>query len=640
MQALARMRMVRTSSIAAGGLPVGFAVWVDAPWAYRAVMASSGLLFLLAALFCTRMPDRALNGHRTPASVASVLANRPYIALIAVYGALTLSTIVLGVGLPLWVVGHSAAPSWIVGAFKFLNTLCVIAWQARANRGTDRLERALGRLRTGGVFAAISSAAVLAMGSNGVFGDIAIVLIVVAMFSMGEVFPGSRRSGCGARAYSPGAAADLHGRLQRGVRRRDGHRAVDGDGDRRGPRVGLERARRSASERQSINGTSVVTEDNNFYPAHADIVHARMREALALATEAVGLSDPNPRVGCVLTDASSRVIGRGHTQQAGGAHAEVMALRDAAAGGESVVGATAYVTLEPCSHCGRTPPCCNALIDAGLRRVVVALRDANPVVAGFGLARLREAGIDVVELPDGALRDEAQRLNVGFLFRMRHGRPWVRMKLAASLDGKTAMPDGDSKWITAEAARRDGHAWRRRAGAILTGVGTVLADDPELDARLFPTARQPLRIVVDSMLRTPVGARLLNAGEPVRIYYASARMNDGRKETLESRRADLRHLPNTAGGLDLQALIGELGQEGINELHVEAGGNLNGALIRAGLVDKLLIYVAPRLIGAGRDLAALASAGTVGKSPVFRFIQTDQVGQDVRLLAVRAEKSN
>ncbi|WP_232439521.1 bifunctional diaminohydroxyphosphoribosylaminopyrimidine deaminase/5-amino-6-(5-phosphoribosylamino)uracil reductase RibD [Burkholderia ubonensis] len=383
-----------------------------------------------------------------------------------------------------------------------------------------------------------------------------------------------------------------------------------------------------------------MTEDNNFYPAHADIVHARMREALALATEAVGLSDPNPRVGCVLTDASNRVIGRGHTQQAGGAHAEVMALRDAAAGGESVVGATAYVTLEPCSHFGRTPPRCNALIDAGLRRVVVALRDANPVVAGFGLARLREAGIDVVELPDGALRDEAQRLNVGFLFRMRHGRPWVRMKLAASLDGKTAMPDGDSKWITAEAARRDGHAWRRRAGAILTGVGTVLADDPELDARLFPTARQPQRIVVDSMLRTPVGARLLNAGEPVRIYYASARMNDGRKETLESRRADLRHLPNTAGGLDLQALIGELGQEGINELHVEAGGNLNGALIRAGLVDELLIYVAPRLIGAGRDLAALASAGTVGKSPVFRFIQTDQVGQDVRLLAVRAEKSN
>ncbi|MXN73970.1 hypothetical protein GR157_04350 [Burkholderia sp. 4701] len=188
MQALARMRMVRTSSIAAGGLPVGFAVWVDAPWAYRAVMASSALLFLLAALLCTRMPDRALNGRRTPASVASVLANRPYIALIAVYGALTLSTIVLGVGLPLWVVGHSAAPSWIVGAFKLLNTLCVIAWQARANRGTDRLECALGRLRTGGVFAAISSAAVLAVGSNGMFGDIAIVLIVVAMFSMGEVF--------------------------------------------------------------------------------------------------------------------------------------------------------------------------------------------------------------------------------------------------------------------------------------------------------------------------------------------------------------------------------------------------------------------------------------------------------------------
>ncbi|RQS16425.1 bifunctional diaminohydroxyphosphoribosylaminopyrimidine deaminase/5-amino-6-(5-phosphoribosylamino)uracil reductase RibD [Burkholderia sp. Bp9002] len=363
-----------------------------------------------------------------------------------------------------------------------------------------------------------------------------------------------------------------------------------------------------------------------------------MREALTLAAEAVGLSDPNPRVGCLLTDTSNRVIGRGHTQRAGGAHAEVMALRDAAAGGESVAGATAYVTLEPCSHFGRTPPCCHALIDAGVRRVVVALRDANPVVAGFGIARLREAGIDVVELPDSTLRDEARRLNVGFLFRMRHGRPWVRMKMAASLDGKTALPNGVSKWITAEAARRDGHAWRRRAGAVLTGVGTVLADDPELDVRLRPTARQPLRIVVDSMLRTPASARLLNGGEPVRIYYADAHMNDGHKEILESRRAELRHLPNVAGRVDLQALIGELGQEGINELHVEAGGNLNGALIRAGLVDELLMYIAPRLIGAGRDLAALASAGTLGESPVFRFIQADLVGQDVRLIAVREEQ--
>lgn len=371
--------------------------------------------------------------------------------------------------------------------------------------------------------------------------------------------------------------------------------------------------------------------------AHAGIVNGRMREALTLAAEAVGLSDPNPRVGCVIADASNRVIGRGHTQQAGGPHAEVMALREAAAHGEPVAGATAYVTLEPCAHFGRTPPCCNALIDAGVARVVVALRDPNPVVAGQGIARLRDAGIDVIELPRGALRDDARRLNVGFLFRMRTGLPWVRLKAAVSLDGKTALPDGASKWITAEAARRDGHAWRRRAGAILTGVRTVLADDPALDVRLVDSVRQPLRIVVDSTLRTPADARLLNAGEPARIYHAQPHGFDERKQTLGARRAELRPLPDGSGRVDLRALIAELGREGINELHVEAGGELNGALIRAGLVDELLVYVAPRLLGQGLDLAALASAGTVGEAPAFDFVGADLIGQDVRLIAVRRD---
>src|SRR4051812_46752903 len=223
--------------------------------------------------------------------------------------------------------------------------------------------------------------------------------------------------------------------------------------------------------------------------------HDPMRSALALAAEAIGLSDPNPRVGCVIVGADGRVIGQGHTQEAGGAHAEVMALRDAAARGETCAGATAYVTLEPCSHHGRTPPCCDALIAAGLGRVVYALDDPNPLVAGQGATRLRAAGITV---ESGPLADEARELNIGFFSRMQRARPWVRLKAAASLDGRTALNNGASQWITGPSARADGHAWRKRAGALLTGVGTVLDDNPRLDVRLVETARQPLRVIVDS----------------------------------------------------------------------------------------------------------------------------------------------
>ena len=222
-----------------------------------------------------------------------------------------------------------------------------------------------------------------------------------------------------------------------------------------------------------------------------------MHEALALAQHAIGLSEPNPRVGCVVTAPDGRVIGRGFTQQAGGAHAEVMALRDVLARGGSARGATAHVTLEPCSHHGRTGPCCDALVDAGIARVVMALQDPNPLVAGQGAARLRAAGVVVDE---GLLADESRELNIGFFSRMQRGRPWVRMKAAITLDGRTALENGASQWITGEAARADGHAWRRRAGAILTGVGTVLDDNPRLDVRLIETAHQPLRVIVDSRL--------------------------------------------------------------------------------------------------------------------------------------------
>jgi diaminohydroxyphosphoribosylaminopyrimidine deaminase/5-amino-6-(5-phosphoribosylamino)uracil reductase len=334
----------------------------------------------------------------------------------------------------------------------------------------------------------------------------------------------------------------------------------------------------------------------------------RIREslghALKLAEQAVGLSDPNPRVGCVLLSPAGQELGAGHTQAAGQAHAEVMALRDAAARGHDVRGATALVTLEPCSHHGRTPPCCDALIAAGIARVVVATEDPNPLVAGQGLARLRAAGIQV-ELADAALTEAARELNIGFFSRMQRGRPFVRLKSAISLDGRTALPDGRSQWITGEAARSDGHAWRRRAGAVLTGIGTVLADDPRLDVRLVPTVQQPLRIVLDPHGRLRASARILQPPGEVRVVGP--------------------------GRADLPALLDELGRQGINELHVEAGPTLSGAFLDAGLVDELLIYQAPMLIGEGRPLAALAPLADLGAARRWTLIEAAPVGADLRL---------
>lgn len=333
-------------------------------------------------------------------------------------------------------------------------------------------------------------------------------------------------------------------------------------------------------------------------------IPAALHQALALAGQAIGLSDPNPRVGCVILSAEGQVLGSGHTQPAGQAHAEVMALRDAAAQGHDVRGATAVVTLEPCSHHGRTPPCCDALIAAGIARVVAAIEDPNPQVAGQGLARLRAAGI-AVELADPAAADVARELNIGFFSRMQRGRPFVRLKSAISLDGRTALPDGRSQWITGEAARADGHAWRRRAGAVLTGIGTVLADDPRMDVRLVPTARQPLRIVLDPRGRMPATARILQPPGEVRIIGP--------------------------GRADLSALMAELGSQGINELHVEAGPTLSGAFLDAGLVDELLVYQAPLLIGEGRPLATLTPLGGLDQARRWRVVEATPVGQDLRL---------
>ena len=353
-----------------------------------------------------------------------------------------------------------------------------------------------------------------------------------------------------------------------------------------------------------------------------------MQLALELATQALWRTSPNPRVGCVLVDAQGLEIGRGATQQAGGPHAEVMALRDSAARGHSTVGATAYVTLEPCSHHGRTGPCCDALVAAGVARVVASLADPNPLVAGRGAERLRSHGVQV-ELGLGA--EASRELNLGFFSRMVRATPWVRMKAASSLDGLTALPNGESQWITSSAARADGHAWRARSCAILTGIGTVLADDPRLDVREVDTPRQPAVVVVDSALRTPVTAALFSAKRRVLIY--ASRPDADRIAALTAQGAEVVDLPGANGRVDLKAMLADLARREINELHVEAGAGLNGALLQAGLVDELLLYVAPKLLGSGRGIAEMSALHHLADVPVLEFLSADRIGPDVRLLA-------
>jgi len=358
-----------------------------------------------------------------------------------------------------------------------------------------------------------------------------------------------------------------------------------------------------------------------------DFIH--MQRALALAAQGLYTTTPNPRVGCVLVK-DELVIGEGYTQPAGQDHAEVRALKDALSRGHDPRGATAYVSLEPCSHFGRTPPCANALIDAKLARVITAMEDPNPEVSGRGLALLRAAGIEV---RCGLLENEAREMNIGFISRMTRRRPWVRMKIAASLDSRTALPSGESQWITGAAARADGHAWRARACAILTGIGTVLEDNPQMTVRAVETPRQPLRVLVDSKLGVPLDARLLQ-GEPIVIVCALTELDQNEKAAaLRALGAEVVSLPNPQGKVDLPALMIWLGQRGINELHVEAGYKLNGSLIREGCIDEILAYLAPTLLGEGPGMFGVSPPSRLAERTLLNFQAVDRIGEDIRILA-------
>jgi diaminohydroxyphosphoribosylaminopyrimidine deaminase/5-amino-6-(5-phosphoribosylamino)uracil reductase len=352
--------------------------------------------------------------------------------------------------------------------------------------------------------------------------------------------------------------------------------------------------------------------------------YAFMARALRLAARGLYTTTPNPRVGCVIVR-DGTIVGEGWHERAGEPHAEVHALR---AAGERARGATVYVSLEPCSHHGRTPPCTDALIAARVARVVAAMQDPNPRVAGTGLVQLRAAG---VETDAGVLATEARELNIGFVSRMTRGRPWVRMKIAASLDGKTALSNGESQWITGADARRDGHRLRARACAVLTGFGTVRDDDPRLTVREVETSRQPLKIVVDSRLETPLEAQVLTGGN-VLVFAAVA--DRERIAALDDRGAEVVVLPNAADKVDLQAMVRELGRREVNEIHVEAGFKLNGSLLRAGVVDELVLYLAPCLLGdAARGLFDLPALDDLGDKRALTIRDVRHVGNDLRIVA-------
>ncbi|MGJ4730273.1 bifunctional diaminohydroxyphosphoribosylaminopyrimidine deaminase/5-amino-6-(5-phosphoribosylamino)uracil reductase RibD [Luteimonas sp. SDU101] len=347
-----------------------------------------------------------------------------------------------------------------------------------------------------------------------------------------------------------------------------------------------------------------------------------MARALRLAERGAWTTKPNPLVGCVIAH-GDEVVGEGWHQRQGGPHAEVFALQ---AAGARARGATAYVTLEPCNHTGRTGPCTAALIEAGVARVVAAMRDPFPQVDGTGLARLREAGI-TVEV--GLMEPQARELNVGFLSRIERGRPWVRVKLACSLDGRTAMANGESKWITGEAARADVMRWRARAGAILTGAGTVLADDPSLTVRLDEVREfvPPLRVVLDPGLATIARGKVREGDAPT-LYLHAPDIKPPRDLV-----ADRAAVPVASGMFDLQAVLALLAQRGVNEAHVETGATLAGALLKAGLVDELLLYVAPVLLGdKARPLFGGLGFTEMAQSLRMRTVDGRRVGEDLRLL--------
>lgn len=341
-----------------------------------------------------------------------------------------------------------------------------------------------------------------------------------------------------------------------------------------------------------------------------DLDHAMMRRALELAAKGLYTTTPNPRVGCVIAS-GDQVVGEGWHEKAGGPHAEVIALEKAGAAAE---GATLYVNLEPCNHHGRTPPCVEAILKAKIKRVVAAMRDPNPQARGGG-GRLPQ-------FAHGLLEDEARELNIGFVSRMTRGRPWVRLKIAATLDGRTALQDGRSQWITGEEARRDGHHWRARACAVLTGAGTIATDDPQLTVREVETPRQPLRVVVDSRLEIPRSARILT-GERILIFSGQAG-NVGNAEVVA--------LPNANRKVDLPRMLEELARRGVNELHVEAGSRLNGSLLREGCVDEFLIYQNMSFLGDAAQGMFQLDPGSLDERVNLEPVSTQQLGRDLRLL--------
>jgi diaminohydroxyphosphoribosylaminopyrimidine deaminase/5-amino-6-(5-phosphoribosylamino)uracil reductase len=368
-----------------------------------------------------------------------------------------------------------------------------------------------------------------------------------------------------------------------------------------------------------------------------------MAQALHLAEQGLFSTSPNPRVGCVLVR-DGKIVGTGWHQRVGEPHAEVLALREA---GDAAKGATAYVTLEPCSHFGRTPPCADALVASGVSRVVMAMQDPNPLVSGKGVEKLRGAGIAV---DCGLMEAAARELNIGFVARMTRGTPWVRSKIAMSLDGRTALSNGVSQWITGPEARRDVQHWRARSCAVLTGITTVLADDAQLNVRDFETSRQPWRVVLDSQLRLPLGAKILSGGservaaEPPGsprhpacgggvLIYTAARDTD-KSAALEKMGITVCVLANAQGRVDLSAMLKDLAQRGINEVLVEAGSILNGALLQAGLVDELVLYLAPQLLGdAARGMASLGELTQLDQRVELQWQDMRQVGNDLRVLA-------
>jgi diaminohydroxyphosphoribosylaminopyrimidine deaminase / 5-amino-6-(5-phosphoribosylamino)uracil reductase len=359
---------------------------------------------------------------------------------------------------------------------------------------------------------------------------------------------------------------------------------------------------------------------------YSELDHRFMSRALDLARNALFQASPNPRVGCVVVR-DGHILGEGWTQPPGSNHAEIEALLDARRNGHDLHGATAYITLEPCSHFGRTPPCATAIIEARLARVIAAVEDPNPQVAGRGLEMLRSNGIDV---RCGLLASEASELNIGFFSRMNRGRPWVRMKIAASLDGKTALANGVSQWITSEAARKDGHAWRARACAVATGIGTVVADNPQLSVRLVTTPRQPLKVLVDSRLEVDPEARFFDGNE---VLVACAFADPAKVAILRDRNAEVIEIPNDEGKVDLPQMLRELARRGVNELHVEAGFKLNGSLVREGCSDELLVYLAPLLVGEAQGMVHLPALSDLAQARRLVFHEVTPVGTDVRVVA-------